>query len=1025
MIQITKYVLKRPITTLMCILCLIFFGYSSVTNATLELSPDMDMPMLLVMTTYQGASPEDMNDLVTKEIEDSVSALSGLKSITSNSSEGSSMILLEYEYGTDTDEAYDDLKKKVDLIKTELPDDADDPVIVEMDMNSTASMILAVDNPSQESLYNYVEDEIVPEFEKISSAAEVTLTGGAKEYVRIELIQEKLNQYNLNMADVASDIAAADISYPAGETEVGSLDLSVSTRMTYDTVELLKAIPLTTADGSTVYLEDVANVYNTLEEGNSIARYNGEDTISVAITKQQSATDVELSREVNKVIDKLTAEDSSLNIAIISDNSESIINSLSSVVETLLLAIVISMVIIWLFFGDVKASLIVGSSIPISILAALIMMNAMGFSLNVITLSALTLGVGMMVDNSIVVLESCFRVTADSGKKAGFIEYFHDALKGTEIVGSSVMGGTATTCVVFIPLALLSGMTGQMFKSLGWTIVFCLAASLLSAVTVVPLCYMAYKPSEKQKAPLSRPIRRLQDAYRSAMEIILPKRKTVMAISIGLLALSFLMATQLGMELMASDDQGEISITVETRPGLQTEKIDEVLLEVEAIITQHEDLDSYYASYGGSSQSTSTDASISAYLKDDRKMSTDDVVRQWKQELSDIQNCNITVSASSSMSMMSSADEDYEVILKGTDYEEVKSVSSQIVSELSERSDVKKIHSDTENAAPVVEIRVNALKAQAAGLSAAAIGRSVRNLISGIEATNIEVDGNDVTVKVEYAEGEYQTIDQINSIVLATGNGSSVALTDVAKVKFVDSPASIVREDKEYMVTISGMYTEYATKKTEQEIMDEVIRPNLTAGVSIGMNSMDSSMQEEFSALFGAIGTAIFLVFVVMAAQFESPRYSFMVMTTIPFSLIGSFSLLYLTDVDISMVTLVGFLMLVGTVVNNGILYVETANQYKATMPLKKALIEAGATRIRPMLMTTLTTILSMIPMAFAIGNSGKMTQGLAVVNIGGLTASTIMCLLMLPGYYVIMSGKQGRILMETNAVEGEKKVEE
>lgn len=666
--------------------------------------------------------------------------------------------------------------------------------------------------------------------------------------------------------------------------------------------------------------------------------------------------------------------------------------------------------------------MIVGSSIPISILAALIMMNAMGFSLNVITLSALTLGVGMMVDNSIVVLESCFRVTADSEKKAGFIEYFHDALKGTEIVGSSVMGGTATTCVVFIPLALLSGMTGQMFKSLGWTIVFCLAASLLSAVTVVPLCYMAYKPSEKQKAPLSRPIRRLQDAYRSAMEIILPKRKTVMAISIGLLLLSFLMATQLGMELMASDDQGEISITVETRPGLQTEKIDEVLQEVEAIITQHEDLDSYLASYGGNSRSTSTDATISAYLKDDRKMSTDDVVRQWKQELSDIQNCNITVSASSSMSMMSSSDEDYEVILKGTDYEELKSVSSQIVSMLSERSDVKKIHSDTENAAPVVEIRVDALKAQAAGLSAASIGGSVRNLISGIEATDIEVDGNDVTVKVEYAESEYKTIDQINSIVLATGNGSSVALTDVAEVKFVDSPATIVREDKEYKVTISGMFTEFATKKTEQEIMDEVILPNLTSGVSIGMNSIDSSMQEEFSALFGAIGTAIFLVFVVMAAQFESPRYSFMVMTTIPFSLIGSFSLLYLTDVDISMVTLVGFLMLVGTVVNNGILYVETANQYKATMPLKNALIEAGATRIRPMLMTTLTTILSMIPMAFAIGNSGKMTQGLAVVNIGGLTASTIMCLLMLPGYYVIMSGKRGRILMETGAVEGEKR---
>ena len=1007
MINLTKYVLTRPVTTILCILCLIFFGYTSVTGATMELTPEMDMPMLLVLTNYSGANPEDVNDLITKEIEDQVGSLSGLKSITSASSEGMSMVMLEYEYGTDTDEAYDDLKKKIDLVTTQLPNDADTPVIMELNMDSAADITLAIDNASQNNLYSYVNNELVPEFEKIAVAADVSIRGGSDEYVKIEVIPEKVSQYKVSISSIASDIQAADLSYPAGDTQVGSQELSVSTRMTYNTVENLKKIPLTVPSGDTVYLEDVANVYTTTDSSSSIARYDGNDTISVSISKQQSATAMELSNQVKKTISRLMAEDPDLNIILVDDSSDSIMESLMSVVETLIMAVVISMIIIWLFFGDIKASLIVGSSIPVSILAAFILMDLMGFSLNVITMSALTLGVGMMVDNSIVVLESCFRATASSEKKAGLVEFMDNALEGTRVVGASVLGGTATTCVVFIPLAFLEGMTGQLFKPLGFTIVFCLTASLISAVTVVPLCYMIYRPRERQKAPLSKPVYRLQDTYRSAMRVILPKKKTVMFISIGLLMFSLFLATKLDMELMGSDDNGEITISVDTRPGLMTEKADEILREIEGIIVQDSNLESYMTSYGGGGIRADDSATINAYLKDDRDMDTVDVVKMWKKQLADVRNCDISVEMSSSMSMMSSALESYEVILKGADYDEVKSISNKIVSQLMERDDVTKIHSDLENSSPVVEIRVDALKAQAAGLSASKIGSAVHNAISGVESTEIEIDGNDIDVKVEYSDEDYKTIDQVKGLVLTTGSGGSVALTDVADVQFVDSPASISREDKEYKVTISGEYTELATRETKMRINQEVVTPNLTPSVSIGLNSIDSSMNEEFSALYKAIGTAVFLIFVVMAAQFESPRYSFMVMTTIPFSLIGAFGLLFLTNCKISMVSLIGFLMLIGTVVNNGILFVDTANQYRETMDMDTALIEAGATRIRPILMTTLTTIISMIPMAMAIGNSGNMTQGLAIVNIGGLTASTVMCLLMLPGYYKLMSGNR------------------
>lgn len=1005
--SLTKFVLRRPVTAILCILCLLVFGVSSIRSATLELSPEMDMSMMIVMTTYSGANPEDVDKLVTKEIEDSVSTLSGLKNVSSTSSEGSSMIMMEYNYGTDMDEAYDDLKKKIDLLSRQLPDDVDTPVIMQMNSNSSATIRLSINKEDEENLYNYVNDELVPEFEKISSVAEVTVMGGSENYVKIEVLPEKLEQYHVTVSSIASDIAAADLAYPAGDTKVGDQSLSVTTSESYDTVESLNSIPLTTAGKDIVYLEDVAIIYTAENNTDSIARYNGKDTVSISISKQQDATAMEVSKEVNNVINSLMRSNSGLEIVVINDDSDSIMDSLSSVFQTLIMAVIISMIVIFLFFGDLKASMIAGSSIPISILTALILMQLMDFSLNVITLSALVLGVGMMVDNSIVVLESCFRATPGQG----FREYAKAALDGTGFVVQSIIGSTVTTCVVFLPLAFLQGMTGQLFKPLGFTIVFCMLASLISAMTVVPLCYTLYRPKEKENAPLSRPIISLQESYRKLMQILLPKRKTVMFTSIALLVCSLFLAKQLDTELMASDDQGSISISIETRPGLETEKADEILKEIEAIITQDPNLDSYMSQYGGGGVRGGSSASISAYLKDDRTMETKDVADLWTRQLAGVQNCNITVEASSSMSMMSSMRNSYDTILQSPDYDSLKEVSNKIVAELTDRKEVTKIHSTLENAAPIIKVEVNAIQAKANGLTSASIGATLNSILSGKQATTLQVDGQDVDVMVEYPEDQYETLDQVKSITLATGNGGSVALTDVADVHFEDSPASIRRQDKQYRVTISGEYTEYADQSTRMTLTNEVVNPNLTANVTTALNSMDQSMNEEFQSLFMAIATAVFLIFVVMAAQFESPKFSIMVMTTIPFSLIGSFGLLYLANSKISMTSLLGFLMLIGTVVNNGILYVDTVNQYRQTMDLQTSLIEAGATRLRPILMTTLTTIVSMVPMALAIGSSGSMTQGLALVNIGGLIASTTLSLLMLPVYYSIMNGRKKKAL--------------
>lgn len=1003
---LTKFSLKRPVTTVLVVLCLIVFGLQSVLSAKMELMPSMDMPMLIIATVYPGASPEDVNDLVTTEVEDEIGSLSGVDQVQAVSMDNMSLVVISYDYGKDIDEAYDDLKKKMDTLEASLPDDCESPMVVEMNIDDMATVYLAVNHKTESNLYNYVDEKVVPELEKITTVTEVSVSGGQEEYIKIDLIPEKLEQYHLNMSSISSAISSANFTYPAGDTIVGGQKLDVSAESEYDTLELLKKIPISLGNGNVIYMEDIANVHNNLEDASGVARYNGRDTISLGVKKQQSASAMEVSKAVQKTVKELTSADENLEIVVVNDTSDEITSSLKSVWQTMAMAVIVSMLIIFLFFGEIRASLIVGTSIPISILAALILMQVMGFTLNVITLSSLVLGVGMMVDNSIVVLESCFRST----KGKGIVGYREAALEGSGIVLQSIIGGTATTCVVFLPLAMLEGLTGQMFKPLGFTIIFCLVASLVSAMTIVPLCYCFMRPQEKEHAPAGGLVKKLQEGYREIMEVILKKPVLVIGFSILLLVVSIWMATQLRMELMVEDDSGTISVSIDTRPGLKVEEANKIYEQVEALIAQDPDLDSYLLTSGSSGMSlSSSGASLTAYLKDDRSRETDQVVKEWKTMLNQVAGANITVDTSSTMSSLLSS-EDLEFILRSTQYDELKAASDQICNELLERPEVTKVHSTLENAAPVVKLDIDAVKAQAENITPLQIASTVSNMIDGVKATTLDIDGDEVEVRVEYPDDEYDTIDKLQGIVLTNNVGGSVALTDVADIIFKDTPANIIRIDREYQVTITGdLMTDDPREMDaiEQTLYDEVISKYLTSNIHRATSSLDETMIEEFQNLGGAIAIAVFLVFVVMAAQFESPKFSFMVMTTIPFALIGSFGLLYLTDVPISMASLLGFLMLVGTVVNNGILYVDTVNQYRQNMDMKTALIEAGATRLRPIMMTTLTTIVAMIPMAFAYGDSGASMQGLALVDVGGLIASTILALLVLPVYYQIMNRKK------------------
>lgn len=998
MVHITKYALKNPVTIILCLITIVYFGIQTLSGSKVELIPEMELPMLVIGTVYAGAGPEDINDLIIRKQEDAISSLSSVDSVSSYAQENIAVVLVQYEYGTNIDTAYINLKKAMDGIRSDMPDEIEEPSILELDMNAQAVVTLAVSGNVTGNLYTYVEQKVVPEIEKLSSVGEVSAAGGQKSYVRVELIQEKMDQYHLDMATIGKLVGAADFTIPAGEVNVGKQRLTVSIGNQYDDTEKLKNIIVPLTGGDTIHLSDVANVYESLEEKDSIGRYNGQDIISLGIKKQQSSTEIEVSDQVMKKIKELEKSNPALHFTVINDSSEMIKDSISDVFQTVVLAILLAMLVLWLFCGDLRASVIIGLSILSSVVLALIGVGAMGFSINVISLTSLIFGVGMMVDNSINILDGCFRAKQK-------LNYYDASVEGSRIMIGAITGGTLTNCVVFVPLLLLSGLTGQLFAQLAYTVIFCLSASLFSAVVLVPLCFYRWHPRESDKAVISRLLKSMQSWYRRHMPGLITKTSRVFLVTLILMVLAVLLAGKLKMELMPSVDEGIIVMTIKTKPGLSVDSVNQVVTGIEEMVSKEEDLDHYLLSYGstGLSVTGGSDVTLSAYLKEEREMSTTQVMDKWQKELEAYLDCSVSMKMGSSTGMdsMSMGDE-IEIDLQSTDYTVLKEASDQLVEELRKRKDVMQVHSSIENTAPVIKIDVDPVKAQTEGLTPSTVGAAVYSNLSGITAATIRVANEDIDVKVEFPEDKYSTVDRLQTMMLPTASGTFIALENLADVYYEDSPGQIERSDKQYQVSVTMQPQAEYKSTAEKDVMEFIKGWDFPDMVETAPNALDEMMEEELGALGNALVTAIFLLFIVMAIQFHSPKYSLMIMLTIPFSLIGAFGFLFLADSPISMVSMLGFLMMSGNVVNNGILYVETVNQMhqEEKLPLEEALVSAGAIRMRPILMTMTITVISELPNVFAYGKSGTMMQGMALVNVGGLIASTALMLLMMPAFY-------------------------
>lgn len=993
MSSLTKLALKRPVSVLLIVLALIVFGISSVFGFKMELTPDMEMPMLFVLTIYQGGDPETTQELVTKVVEDSGKTLAGVDSIDSQSTANMSMVMFSYDYGTDIDEAYSDLRSALDTASLQLPEDARDPVIIEMNMDAQDVMTLSVTTTGDTDVLAFVKDELEPELERVADIADVTVTGGQEDYIRIELHQDKMKQYGVTMANVSTYIATTDFTIPIGGVNQGSQEISSSASSKPETLIDLQNVPIVTGRGSVIKLSDIATVSMAAKDYESISRFNGNDSISIGIAKTQSAGTVDVSKQVKKVIEKTSAKNPAVQIAVAYDAADSIISSLSAVGETLALGVLFSMLVLFIFFGDLKASLIVGSSMPIALMATLIFMSFAGFSLNIVTMGALVIAIGMMVDSSIVVLESCFRL---KDKNPDFKEA---AFLGTKTVASSVVASTITTIVVYLPLATLKGLAGQLFDELGFTIIFAMLSSLIIALTLIPIFFWKYRPKEKKDTPINKILAKVNAGYRTILRHIMLKKKTVMLVAVGLLVLAIYLAGQLDTELMSATGLDNMSITIEQRSGTRLEVIDENIQPIEQMIIEDPDFEGCNVSISGAK------ATITAYPAQSCNKSINELVDKYNRELSGYTNMSIIVEASGSgMTSMMSVGSSTEIDLSGESMEDLKTAARQVEQLMLEVPGVIKVSSDLTSDASQAKIKIDPLKCMDVGLTAVQVASEMYNASSGKEAMKMNIGTDEYSVMLEYPKGSYSEMSQLMNLEIATPRGTTITVADVAEPVFSDVPETLIRSNGKYQVAITAYTTDEAKFTAQNAIYEAVENADFPEGVEQTENMMMEMMMEEFTAIGMAIITAVFLIFLVMAIQFESPRFSLMVMLSIPFSLIGSFFLLYITNSTLNMTSLMGVLMLVGIVVNNGILYVDTANQLKETMPLNDALMESGCIRLRPILMTTLTTILSMIPMIFTNNENAAMMKGMSLIIIGGLITSTLLILLLLPSFYLLMS---------------------
>ncbi|RYG72938.1 efflux RND transporter permease subunit [Lentibacillus lipolyticus] len=1004
--------IKRPVGVVMVVIAALLLGSISLRGLAVELFPKMDLPVAVVATSYDGAAPQEMEELVSKPIESSVSGIEGIDTVQSVSQPSSSLVIMQFDFGRDIDNALNDVREKIDRVSGSLPEEANSPTVMRLDPNSTPITWASLTGDDLSKMQDVAENEIQPELERVSGVASADIQGGVEREIRVALDQGKLANYGLTASQVSQALSAENRSISAGTVLQGDKDVQLRIDGEYTSVDGIRNTLVGLSNGDTVRVADVANVKDTFKDQSSVTQVNGKDALIFSITKQSDGNTVEAAQGIQEKIAELNPDlkESDLELTTVIDTSTFITDSMKSVIQNMIVGAVMAAIVLLLFLRSVRATLVVGISMPIAVISTFTLMYFTGETLNILSMGGLALGIGMMVDSSIVILENIFK------KRQEGLSNEDAAIEGGSELSSAVIASTITSVVVFLPVVFIDGIAAQLFKPLALTVVFSLSASLIAALTLIPMLSSKLMgkvnvsfDGEDSKGIVNWLLNKLIAVYEKVLAKALRIRKTVVFL-VGLLLVGALaLVPAIGVELQPSSDSGQAQISVTLDNGSQLEETQATVNDIKAHLKDYDDIikTSFVTVGGGGTPglggSSTNTASFMIELIDsgERDITTDKFIANVDQKLNDIPGAEITVSASSTGMSTGSP---IQINLSGDDLDVLEDLSQQIVWMLEDTEGTMNVDSSASEGRPEIQINVDRDVASRYGLNYQEVMNQVNTAFKGQTATKYKEDGSEYDVTVALPDESRETIRDLETLVIKNSQGVDVPLTAVAELVQTQGPTEINRQDQQRQVNITSDVTGRDLGSVSQEVQSKLDQMNLPDGYDTSMGGQTEQVTESFTQLGLALVLSIALVYMVMAFQFESFTYPLIIMFSLPTMVIGIILGLFVTNIPLSMPALIGLIMLAGIVVNNGIILVDYINILRRKgIDRMEAIIEAGKSRMRPILMTTLTTALAMVPLALAIGEGAETQQPMAVVVIFGLASSTIFTLVYVPVMYVII----------------------
>lgn len=1036
--KLSEISVRRPVTTFMFMLIAILLGVVSLTRLPVDLYPEIEVPVSIVTVDYSGAAPEEIEALITRPLEQTLSTLGNLKDIFSYSREGNALVVVQLEYGTNMDAASLEIREKVDLIKGFLPEQASDPLVLKIDPNAFPIMQISVSGDMDfVQMQQIVENEMLSRVERIDGVASVSSFGGVDQEVIVGLNQSRLQGYGLTLSQIQNMLRGENLNLPGGRVNKGDQQLLVRVFGEFRSIEELKNMPIATQTGEVLRLQDVAEVSLGYKEGKSISRLNGSNNITLSVTKQSVANTVRVAERVNSEVERLQGEYPDLDIIVALDMAQFINDSIRNVTMNALLGSLLAILVLFLFLRNLRSTIIVGVAIPVSIIATFALMYFGNITINLISLGGLALGIGMLVDNAIVVLENIYR-HREQGKSRK-----EAAILGAKEVSMAVIASTATTIAVFLPIVFVEGFTSIIFKQLAFAITFSLLASLAMALTVVPMLSSKILRIDKEVTTQKRKtiVTKLLDGFTSLIQLLvkfytnllskaLNHRVITVVLALVVFVSSLVLVGMVGGEFFPAMDEGTFRVSINVPYGTTLEKLDSIVKEIEAVISPIPEVDRVLTQIGGGgdqlTMANNNGATISGTLvsQGNRSRSTKEIIEEITQKTQHITGIELSVAETSSMSMGGGA---YPIAIeiKGDDLEVLRHLGQDFVEIMRDVPGTADLSMDIEDGEPEVRVIVNRDVSVYYGVTAFDINNSLKAALDGVRATSIKLSGKEIDVRLQMDDSVRQSITNMLQILIPTRTGAAVPLGQVATIEYGNSPSQIYRENQVRTLTvlskIQGSDLQTVTRNIEKALEDY----EMPSGYSYSFGGEQQEMAEAFGGLGFALILSVLLVYMILASQFESLIHPFTIMFSVPFAFTGAFLALFITQKALSVPAFIGMIMLAGIVVNNAIVLVDYINQLRDTgMEIREAVIEAVAIRFRPISMTTLTTVLALFPLALGLGEGAETQAPLAIVVIGGLTFSTLLTMVFIPVLYTLLEDLKEKIKGITKTKPGQNNIE-